>query len=473
VTVRYLRHFLRHFNYQLVTKLLTGENHFETLNFTKSVSIFKDFVASICAKGGGDFPEDVIGGLNKAITLPWPQRSGTRIIFHLADAPPHGKGRFHDGRHRDDYPNGHPRDRPIQEIFLEMRTKNLNYYFGRINNECGMMVAVFEKYYGQRIEPMDSTKVQTICSSVIESVVRSVSVTHRIDIPHLVTKKVRTFTLDEKEPNWLRLPRENGTVLTLELPETIQEITSFMKLQEKMKKLRLQIAPDPFSKGSIRLAYYGKIYYPSSKNEGSTSVTAETVDDVVFKEIISLPKVEELDRQRYVTDLEVQTVAAKLAIEFNGRLARTTQNPNIKTKFLMTKIVRLFKGEDHTPRYLASEQRFRGKSSTLVKYTNNIDFVLDPKTLDEHGQKRLEVAIAFSHFTHDVTEGYLLVCDLQGVSSIDEKGKETLLLTDPAIHCSKHLRFGKTNLSHHGINKFFQKHVCNKYCQALGLKMPS
>nr|CAG4640024.1 EOG090X06CC [Daphnia pulex]SVE84873.1 EOG090X06CC [Daphnia pulex] len=121
--------------------------------------------------------------------------------------------------------------------------------------------------------------------------------------------------MDEKEPNWLRLPRENGTVLTLELPETIQEITSFMKLQEKIKKLRLQIAPDPFDKGSIRLAYYGKIYYPVSKDENSsTSASADIVDDVVFKEIISLPKVEELDRQRYVTDLERIGVLGQRAV---------------------------------------------------------------------------------------------------------------------------------------------------------------
>nr|SVE74740.1 EOG090X06SH [Daphnia carinata] len=35
-----------------------GMNHFEILPFTKSVSEFKSFVATICAKGGGDFPED-------------------------------------------------------------------------------------------------------------------------------------------------------------------------------------------------------------------------------------------------------------------------------------------------------------------------------------------------------------------------------------------------------------------------------
>lgn len=336
------------------------------------------------------------------------------------------------------------------------------------------MITVFEKYYGQKIQPMDSTKVHTICNSIIESVTRSVSVTHRTAKPPLVSKEVRTLTMDEKEPNWLRLPREDGTMLTLELPETIQEITSFEKLQDKIKKCRLQIAPEPFSKGSIRFAYYGKICYSASKDDSNSPTSlAEIVDDVVFKEFISPPKVADLDRQRYVVDLEVQTVAAKLAIEFNGRLARTAQNPNIKTKFLMTKIVRIFRGDGTTsPRYLASEQRFRGKSSTLIKYTNNTDFVLDPKTLDENGKKRLEVAVAFSHFTHDITDGYLLVCDLQGVSSIDGKGKETLLLTDPAIHCSKHLRFGKTNLSFGGINSFFKKHVCNKYCQALGLKMP-
>nr|CAG4640044.1 EOG090X06SH [Daphnia pulex]SVE84888.1 EOG090X06SH [Daphnia pulex] len=266
------------------------------------------------------FCSQALGKLFLSEALQQPQSSQQQTV--LKDAPPHGKHgkhKFHDSRHRDDYPNGHPRDRPIQDIFLEMRTKKLNYYFGRINDECDMMISVFEKYYGQRIEPMDSTKAQTICSSVMESVMRSVSVTHRTDIPSsLANKTVRKFTMDEKEPNWLRLPRENGTVLTLELPETIQEITSFMKLQEKIKKLRLQIAPDPFDKGSIRLAYYGKIYYPVSKDENSsTSASADIVDDVVFKEIISLPKVEELDRQRYVTDLELRKV--DIGAGFNGQ----------------------------------------------------------------------------------------------------------------------------------------------------------
>ena len=451
---------------------LLGVNHFEILPFTKFVTDFKNFVAAIRATGGGDLPEDVLGGLQKAISLTWPQQSGVRIIFHLGDAPPHGKATYHN--HSDTYANGHPSDPPLKELFGEMCRKELTYFFGRINGECDKMISVFEKYYGDTIEKMDSTTVATICSSVVKSVSMSLAVTHRTRAVLPSDKKeAKTFILDEKEPDWSVLPRQDGTILTFELPESIKDITSFAKLEDKIKKCRLQIAPNPFAKGSIRLAYYGKMFYASPRDAAAAS--KEIVDDVIFKEMISPPKVAALDRQRYISDLEVQTVAAKLAFEFNEKLTRTTENPNIKMKFLMTKVVRIFQTDGTeasacSPRFFAYEQRFRVDSSAMIKYTNNSDFVLDHNTLDENGRKRLELAVAFSHFSYNITDGYLLVCDLQGVSFIDAKGKETLLLTDPAIHCAKHLRFGKTNMSTLGIAKFFKKHACNKYCKALGLR---
>jgi hypothetical protein len=352
-----------------------------------------------------------------------------------------------------------------------MLDKELMYFFGRINNECDKMISVFEEHYGKKIDPMDSAKVSTICSAVTESVTRSVSVTYRAKTPSTVcSRDLRKFTLDVKEPDWSLLPRYDGTILTFNLPDSIKDITSFAKLEDSIKKCRLQIAVNPFSKGAVRLAYYGRIFYVTKDDPSSKSPTSEIVDDVVFKEMIALPKIVDFDRQRYMTDLEVQTVAAKLAFEFNGKLFRTSLNLNIKLKFLMAKVVRIFMAGDSTPRFLVYEKRFRGDSPELIKYTNNLNFVLNPEGLDEDGRRRLELAVAFSHFTYDITDGYLLVCDLQGVCVIDLKRKETLLLTDPAIHCSKHLRFGKTNLGNLGIDKFFQKHVCNKYCHALGLK---
>ena len=102
--------------------LHTGKNHFEVLKFTRDLPTFKSFVAKITAEGGGDVPEDVIGGLNRAISLTWPEKSGGRILFHLADAPPHGKGTYHN--FKDDYPNGHPSDKPLESLFAHIRKKS-------------------------------------------------------------------------------------------------------------------------------------------------------------------------------------------------------------------------------------------------------------------------------------------------------------------------------------------------------------
>ena len=81
----------------------------------------------------------------------------------------------------------------------------------------------------------------------------------------------------------------------------------------------------------------------------------------------------------------------------------------------------------------------------------------------------VDLAMAFSHFTWEYTTQYCLVCDLQGISTTDHRGRHTLLLTDPAIHCPGALRFGKTNLQSTGVDAFFKVHECNQYCKALGL----
>ncbi len=73
------------------------------------------------------------------------------------------------------------------------------------------------------------------------------------------------------------------------------------------------------------------------------------------------------------------------------------------------------------------------------------------------------VAQAFSHFSWQITKGYLMIVDLQGVDNI---------LTDPQIHCLDTKKFGKGNLGYVGIMKFFMSHICNSYCKHLGLIHP-
>ena len=436
-----------------------GVNHFETLEFTKKIASFKSFLKNITATGGGDTPEDVLGGLKKALDITWPKHSGTRIIFHLCDAPPHGKGTYHNVD--DSYPNGHPSDPSVSELFSTMKNKSIMYYFGQINNSTDLMIQKFELQYGSIDKFNIESNITKIAESVTASVMKSVGIMSAIGSAKGTHERRREYTITHDEPDWSRIPITKCTIVALRLPETIDEIKRFEKFDQVVHECDIQIAPHPFANGSVRIAYYGKIHYTDFKS-GSI-----TVDDVVFKEIIHKAALSNLDRMRYMIDLEVQTVASKFAFEFNSRLERTTVNPGIRLKFLVAKVIRIPSAGGQF-RFMAEEKRFRGKVE-MIKYTNNHHFVRTEMTADENSQTRVELAVCFSHFSHKHSDGYLMITDLQGTDTTDSKLRPTLLLTDPAIHCPGVLRFGKTNLQQEGIDGFYSTHKCNRFCHALGL----
>ena len=173
----------------------------------------------------------------------------------------------------------------------------------------------------------------------------------------------------------------------------------------------------------------------------------------------------ELDHSRYMEDLATQTITSKLAYDFNNALReRMGTDPPLLLKFLIPKVVRLH-NKDGSCRYMAWEKNFRG--APMIKLTNNWSFL---RASDDPAiQSWTDLGVAFSHFTFKHTGDYLLVCDLQGVPATDDKGRKTLLLTDPAIHCKVPVRFGTTNMGKHGFEEFFAKHKCNRYCTMLKL----
>lgn len=452
-----------------------GPNHIEVFPITKAdtdgLARFRTFVNGLTPTGGGDYPEDVLGGLDAAVRLSWPTNCGTRVIFHIGDAPPHGNPTYHDSS-SDDYPRGHSRDRPLAELFADFKSKAVNLYFGRINDGCDKMIKVFEGAYGAPIEAFDTSDPSAITASVTDSVSRSVSASCSASVSMTKTKGLRRdFTLCPTVPSWDTLPVHNGSLVSLELPESVEVIMNFDALKQVIKSCRVKIAPHPFAHGSVRLAYYGQVLFGA----GHGSATADrvpVVDDYIFKEMRTLATIPELDRMRYLVDLEVQTVAATIAFKFNERLGLIRGAPDWKLKFLMAKVLRVTNA-DGSLRFMAAEKMYRGPRPEMVRFTNNLNYVADESRLDEQGQKCLPLALAFAHFSYDYTEGYLLVCDLQGLPSVSTKGKSTLLLTDPAIHCPKHTRFGKTNLQLAGVQAFFKQHKCNALCHGLGLKVPS
>ena len=457
-----------------------GADHFERLPFGTDLTVFNSFLGGVTATGGGDGPEDVVGGLHQAVQLEWPHNGGTRVLFHIGDAPPHGRkgGRgqqYHD--QGDHHPDGHPADVPLGTLFQAIRNKDIDYYFGKMNGECDVMLQIFAGHYGRAIQQYDTTNPASIASSVTSSVMDSVSSRSALAGDRRPEEKYKLPPFDKTTPKWMMIPVASCTVLKLSLPASVEAIVAMLPLEQTVVKSFMQVAPRPFDHGSVRLAYYGRQLFLGAADasvnsdvrdlpRGSPAFTATS--EVVLKEFIKPPSEPTLDRSRYMVDIETQAVAAFLADCFNERLGRTGAASPIRLKFLMAKLARLEHAGGY--RFMALEKMFRGKV-TMIKYTNNYSFVRASSSEDM--EIRCALAVAFSHFTHEHTGGYCMVTDLQGIDSSDAKGRDTMLLTDPAIHCPGVLRFGKTNMQQSGIDAFYKVHKCNHFCAALGLRLPS
>ena len=63
------------------------------LGFTKKVSSIVAALKAQTAEGGGDYPEAAAAALQAATRMQWRRGRGARLLFHIADAPPHAKDR--------------------------------------------------------------------------------------------------------------------------------------------------------------------------------------------------------------------------------------------------------------------------------------------------------------------------------------------------------------------------------------------
>jgi hypothetical protein len=124
---------------------LPQDQQFSVLDFTDEKE-FHSFVSLIKCAYGGDYCEDVLGGLKKTTELHWKQ--SVRILMHVGDAPSHGQ-RYHDlSAHHDHdvYPeydsDGNIGYSHIQEL-IELEVK---YYFGRLTPHTDKMIEQFCKH---------------------------------------------------------------------------------------------------------------------------------------------------------------------------------------------------------------------------------------------------------------------------------------------------------------------------------------
>jgi len=109
-----------------------------------------NFMDDVEANGGGDIAEAVHDGLNAAITqMSWRDGDNSRIrmIFHITDAPPHGKEYWPGSHFSDDYPDGCPCGIKLSQIAEKANELSIRYVLMKIGNSCEKMRVLFKQSF--------------------------------------------------------------------------------------------------------------------------------------------------------------------------------------------------------------------------------------------------------------------------------------------------------------------------------------
>jgi|JI61114BRNA_FD_contig_71_1253803_length_2662_multi_2_in_0_out_0_1 hypothetical protein len=204
-------------------------------------------------------------------------------------------------------------------------------------------------------------------------------------------------------------------------------------LQNSQIKSRVQLARLPFAEGGMRYAFY--------------AYDLELEQKLVVKENKS-HKYNTIDQMS--RDLELVYICQHLVNTFNSSVVEYIPDSRLLLTFVHTFLVEV----PALKKMLYAENFIEG---VYEKFNNNAGWA------NNRASESSFISQAFSHYSYQATEGYLMVVDIQGASGI---------LTDPQIHCLDSERFGAGNLGYEGILKFFFGHRCNAYCKQLGLVNP-
>ena len=457
---------------------------FEIQDFTDEFESLENFISKVNAYGSGDFPEDIAGALDKALKLSWRQNS-VKYCLLIADAPCHGK-KYSNKEYEDDYPEGDPNGLNPELLISDFAIKNITLYFIKINNDNDKMNEIFNNCYicaHKEHKPIiiadlgKSTENLGFIISVTSNEALNRNTSEKMSLNSLlsqiskdrkkISKSLKNSISSQNKKQKFKInyvktlkqkvdPSRTFDNFLSENKNTLNAIChSFLIKKDRHMNIDWEnpeishytvqtkciIDKKPFNEGAMRYAYY--LYD----------------EEVEMKYIAKLDK--EINSSRnnlegYSKELESITICHHISNEFDERIVNII--PKDQTNILL-KYVHCYIYEITSPspshKYYYVENYLPGQ---YIKYNNNAGWAANDIT------EQTLVAQAFSHFSYQYTEGYLMIVDLQGVGGY---------LTDPQIHCLDEDKFGMGNLGYIGFIKFFLTHNCNKYCKALGLVHPN
>lgn len=249
---------------------------------------------------------------------------------------------------------------------------------------------------------------------------------------------VQEFKLDPNTPDW-NAPSIAQVTATKTTPPAIKRLSDLQErelaLAKPSERFIFKVAPNPFAEGSECLVYHGsdlmnfrRIVLKRFKRSGSEHNTVDC----------------------YMKELEVRTIAATYAQEFNMEKFKPPNTCSLQ--FTPLDVVKCYGG------MLYMLEPFL--AGNIEKFNNNRGVVSKRSPYSDLLQ-------AFSHYTWVKSGMTLLVCDLQGFK---EDLQDHIVLTDPAVHsrgCAG--QYGAMDGGMEGVKAFFNTHTCSSFCAKMNL----
>lgn len=477
--------------------------HIQCLDFTSHSSQVCSFLKTLVASGGGDEPEDVLGGLKQALKASW--KLPTRCIIHITDAPPHGRtlNDLDGDGDRFPQPGSEPHHLTHDAVLKGLIEKSINYALLRINNSTDRMAYTFFNAYAALSPNCRLHESNTYHSLAAEILSRSFnpgfqgwSMSNRPSqnnlqfqelnlgtsydaLQHMVVRAVtasascsasilisgghhgKPFSaiapidqglnnsydspvfLDTAPPQWDNPGWLNEVVEFEAYTTDVVAHDSSMLDQMLDNDERIQITTTDLTihKRSQPFAQGAMRVAAYARSHASRS-----------RLVVKSYKREGKRLAHLVEDMRSQALCKAFALEFNAMLPE-----KYSLDFIVVTCLKPKSGTSRTSGdYLSLEPLIEGE---YVKYNSNRGWVNN----DNPSNPVSMAAQAFSHFTFERSLGRFLVSDLQGVGRA---------LTDPSIQSLDEDRFRliDTNIRDEGFYFFFSTHKCNSVCHQLGLK---
>uniref|UniRef100_A0A0B7KCM4 Alpha-type protein kinase domain-containing protein n=1 Tax=Bionectria ochroleuca TaxID=29856 RepID=A0A0B7KCM4_BIOOC len=388
------------------------EPNIQWLDFTPDADAARAFLENLYAEGGGDPPEDVLGGIQQAINASW--RAYTRCMIHIADAPPHGRI-FHDSDD-DTYPEpgSEPHRLTYKPLIRKLTELRINYALLRTGEYTDKMADLFMQEYrpaatvcrlhksngyyplsmvkgtsngspGKKGIQFQELELGTTYSALRHLIVQSVTSSASLTATYLANLEEEfegsddiKLSLETSTPKWDSLSWFGEKVNVEGFSPTVI-VHGFQTLNDMMAsddniimgpvELSLRWRSKPFSHGATRQASY-------ARTEASTD-----------RFVVKSPLKSSRKMVHLVEDMRCQALCRAFALEFNGLVGY---------RFSLNFIVTIcFEGRDKVRSdadCLSLEPFIPGH---YVKYNGNNGWL--PEGLEDNDI--FKASQAFSHFT--------------------------------------------------------------------------